>query len=208
VFRALLLLMALAAATAASASTAATSPPSPVFGKTVELRPVSGSVLVRLPRSAHFVALRSRRVVPIGTVVNSTAGQVGLTAATPSPTQTHTGQFHAGDFKIGQPRSLAGLTTLTVIDSLPHTACATATAAASKPLSTKVLGLLRGKAHGGFETVGKFSAATVRGTQWGVRNRCDGTLTVDTEGVVSVTDFRSHKTIVLHTGQTYLAKGP
>jgi hypothetical protein len=41
-----------------------------------------------------------------------------------------------------------------------------------------------------------------------VRNRCDGTLTIVRQGVVAVTDFVTHKTIVLHTGQRFLAKAP
>ena len=56
--------------------------------------------------------------------------------------------------------------------------------------------------------MGRFSAATVLGTNWGVRDRCDGTLTVVREGVVSVRDFVQHKTVVVRTGQTYLAKAP
>ncbi|HUA06882.1 MAG TPA: hypothetical protein VMB27_23455, partial [Solirubrobacteraceae bacterium] len=72
----------------------------------------------------------------------------------------------------------------------------------------RILGLLRGSAKGHFRTVGRFSAATVLGTKWGVRDRCDGTLTVVSEGAVSVQDFVLHKTVIVRTGQTYLAKAP
>ena len=78
------------------------------------------------------------------------------------------------------------------------------TAASSK----KILGLLLGTAKGHFRTVGRFSAATVLGTDWGVRDRCDGTLTVVFRGVVTVQDFVLHKTVTVRTGQTYLAKAP
>ena len=71
-----------------------------------------------------------------------------------------------------------------------------------------MLGLLRGVAKGRFRTTGRFSAATVRGTDWGVRDRCDGTLTVVRQGVVLVTDFRLHTTVAVRAGQTYLAKAP
>jgi ferric-dicitrate binding protein FerR (iron transport regulator) len=77
--------------------------------------------------------------------------------------------------------------------------------AAQARVSSRVLGLLRGNARGRFRTTGRFAAATVRGTEWGVRDRCDGTLVVDTRGSVAVRDFRRGKTIVLHAGQTYLA---
>ncbi len=75
-------------------------------------------------------------------------------------------------------------------------------------VSKRLLGLLRGSAKGHFRTVGRFSAATVLGTNWGVRDRCDGTVTVVREGVVEVRDFVHHKTVVVRTGQTYLAKAP
>ena len=46
------------------------------------------------------------------------------------------------------------------------------------------------------------------GTNWGVRDRCDGTLTVVRTGVVVVTDFRLHKNVIVRAGQTYLATAP
>jgi hypothetical protein len=46
----------------------------------------------------------------------------------------------------------------------------------------------------------------VRGTTWGVRDRCDGTLTTVFKGKVSVFDFRRKKTIFVTTGHTYLAR--
>ena len=63
----------------------------------------------------------------------------------------------------------------------------------------------------GFQAVrglGRFSAATVLGTNWGVRDRCDGTLTVVRTGVVVVTDFSLHRNVTVRAGQTYLAKAP
>jgi ferric-dicitrate binding protein FerR (iron transport regulator) len=71
-----------------------------------------------------------------------------------------------------------------------------------------VLGRLNGNAHGKYVTRGQYSAATVRGTAWNVINRCDGTLTQVSRGVVSVRDFLRRKTITLHAGQHYLAKAP
>ena len=52
------------------------------------------------------------------------------------------------------------------------------------------------------------SAATVLGTDWGVRDRCDGTLTVVRTGVVVVRDFGRRQNVIVHAGQTYLAKVP
>ena len=78
---------------------------------------------------------------------------------------------------------------------------------AFRPLgSSGTLQKLLATAHGRFRTRGRFSAGTVRGTVWGTRDRCDGTLTVVRRGTVLVRDFRRRKTIAVHAGHTYLAR--
>ena len=44
------------------------------------------------------------------------------------------------------------------------------------------------------------------GTKWTIADRCDGTLVHDITDSVAVNDFVHHKTIILHAGQSYLAK--
>jgi hypothetical protein len=177
----------------------------PSFGRTVEVAPVSGTVRVRVPGQARFTRLTARRAVPVGTVVSTTAGAVRLSVATAAAGQTETGVFHAGIFTVRQSPAQGGLTDLVLIDSRSVRAvCGSAEPRAG--LSARILGLLRGDAPGDFSTVGRFAAATVRGTKWGVRDLCDGTFVVVQEGVVVVHDFRRHRNITLRTGQTYLAK--
>ena len=65
-----------------------------------------------------------------------------------------------------------------------------------------------GDGKGSFRTSGNYSSATVQGTKWLTADRCDGTYTQVAHGRVLVRDFRRHKTILLHTGQSYLAKAP
>jgi ferric-dicitrate binding protein FerR (iron transport regulator) len=66
---------------------------------------------------------------------------------------------------------------------------------------------LRSSVQGNFQTRGRYSAATVRGTQWQMADRCDGTFTHVTRGTVVVTDLRRHKqNIVVSAGQSYLAR--
>jgi hypothetical protein len=67
---------------------------------------------------------------------------------------------------------------------------------------------LRGNGSGRFRTRGRYSSATVRGTDWTVTDRCDGTLTTVKRGRVSVRDFRRRKTITVRAGKRYLAKAP
>jgi hypothetical protein len=200
-----------AVAAGAAAGASAAGGPAPVFARTVVLAPVGGRVLVELPgQYARFGRLTAPEAVPVGTVVDTTAGTVLLTSANPGPAPVparQSGRFFRGIFRVGQSRSQGGLVDLVIRDAEPRSVCGPSAAHAAA-LSQRVLGLLRGTARGRFRTIGRFAAATVRGTDWGVRDRCDGTLTVVRRGVVVVLDLRLHRTIVVRAGQTYLAKAP
>lgn len=183
-------------------------PPAPRFARTVVLEPVGGRVLIHVPGGpSGFTALTTTQAVPVGTVVDTIAGRVSLTSATPAPRHFQTGQFFLGTFQIRQTRAEGALVSLVLRDMFARSMCGTP-AAHTAALSRRILGLLRGSAKGRFRTTGRFSAATVRGTNWGVRDRCDGTLTVVRSGVVVVTDFRLHRKVIVRAGQTYLAKAP
>jgi hypothetical protein len=176
------------------------------FGHSVRLERVSGKVLVARPTvPGGFVALSASREVPLGTLVDTTAGNVRLTSATPPPTRYQSGQFHGGIFQIRQDRAERGLINLVIRDNVSRqSGCPHGSAGGIAP-SPRILGLLRGNASGRFRTTGRFAAATVLGTEWGVRDRCDGTLTVVTRGVVVVRDLQRQKNIIVHAGQSYLA---
>jgi Putative Ig domain len=60
--------------------------------------------------------------------------------------------------------------------------------------------------HGKFRTTGRYSSATVRGTVYTVADKCNGTLTRVIRDTVLVDDFVRHKTILLRSGQSYLAR--
>jgi hypothetical protein len=216
-------------------------PPPPVLGKSVNVTPVSGIVYIKLPPGATlaafspfspfalgaqasealtkgqaFIPLTEARQIPVGSILETTGGVVGLTTATTASRKgkLQSGNFGAGIFKLLQNRKQKGLTELNIIDN--HSAsrvCATigkgkrkGGAYAAKHLSSKTLGRVNASAHGRFTVRGQYSAATVRGTVWNVGNRCEGTLTHVTRGVVLVRDFRRRKTITLFTGESYLAK--
>ncbi len=202
------------AGAAGARTRAAVAPPVPTFAKTVVLAPVSGKVLIRLPGARYgFVRLSGRpTIVPVGTIVDTTAGRVRLTSADPgpNPAELQSGQFFRGIFRIAQSRTAGGLVNLVIRDNLSRSTCASGAAGAARgaAVNRRVLGLLRATAKGRFRTTGRFAAATVRGTDWGVRDRCDGTLTGVRSGVVVVFDFRLHKTVVVSAGNTYLAKAP
>ena len=75
-------------------------------------------------------------------------------------------------------------------------------------VSTKTLQLLKVSGHGKFQTTGRYSSATVRGTIYTVADKCNGTLTHVIRDTVLVDDFVRHTKILLHAGQSYLAKKP
>jgi hypothetical protein len=190
-------------ALAGCGSGATNSAAQPSFAQSVSLRPVSGTVRVAIGPGG-FVSLRTERVVPVGTIVDTSAGAVALTSATAPPTRLQTGQFHGGVFEVRQSSSERGLTNLVIRDRVSRRkACG-----APRAGLTRILGLLRGSATGRFRTTGRFAAGTVRGTEWGVRDRCDGTLVVVTRGAVTVRDFRLGREIVVRAGHTYLATAP
>ena len=201
--------------------------PAPVLGKTVNVEPVSGRVFVKLPpvhptstgkhhaalislhKGAGFIPLTEARQVPVGSTLDTTEGVVKVTTATTAKGATQFGDFGAGIFTILQNRAQRGLADLHIVNVSPRQTCASVgkkATAARRRLSSRVLGRLNGEAHGRFRTEGQYSAATVRGTIWSVSNRCDGTLTQVTRGIVAVADFRLRKTITLRAGQHYLAK--
>ena len=209
-------------------------PGSPTLGKTFNLAPVSGTVLIKI--NGVFVPLTELTQIPKNTVIDALHGALSLTTATtggshpahdaakgkkpkPKP-KTQKGTFGGAVFKLSQATRGAGkgLVTLTLVEGAgfkgaptyatckkPKKKAGDASAAAA---SSKALQLLHASAKGKFKTSGRYAAATVRGTKWTITDRCDGTLTHDITDSVAVTDFVHHKTIILHAGQSYLAKKP
>jgi hypothetical protein len=191
----------------------APNPPAPALGRTENAAPVSGKVFVLV--NGRFVPLTGARQIPSGAEVNALRGTLSLTTATGTGKKTQTGRFGGAVFRVTQARAGAskGLTTLTLINHAFKGAPSYATCnrhkaadASAAALSSKTLQLLHASAHGKFRTSGRYSAATVRGTKWTIADRCDGTLTHVITDSVAITDFVRHRTIILHAGQSYLAK--
>ena len=208
---------------------AAAAPPPPVLGQSEDVKPVSGTVFIKA-KNGQFIPLTGATQIPSGTVVDALHGTLAITTALPAgstgardaaakgkkPTgkaKTQSGTFGGAIFKLTQART--GLATLSLVEAAFKGAPSYATCKAHKAAdptattaSSKTLQLLKASAHGKFSTKGRYSAATVRGTKWTVADRCDGTLTHVITDSVAVTDFVRHKTIILHAGQSYLAKAP
>jgi hypothetical protein len=158
-------------------------------GATVNIEPTSGRTFYREP-GQNRQPLTAEVQVPVNTIVDATNGQMGLTSTDGAA------DFHGGAFVIRQPAQQR-VTQLFLAGGHPSR-CA--------PGSTAVVRALWGDGKGRFQTRGRYAAATVRGTTWRVEDRCDGTLTTVTKGLVAVRDFRLRRTIVVRAGQSYLAR--
>jgi hypothetical protein len=157
----------------------------PRLARTVVVSRGSGLVRVKPVGARRFSVLTRRRSLPVGSTVDASHGKVKLVTAGVGRARSQSGVFNGGAFVVTQDRS--GLTTLTLARA-PATkrACAAgsrrATGAAANP---QVLRLLHGSAHGRFRTVGRYAAATVRGTAWTTAESCSATMISDNRGQVA-----------------------
>ncbi|HKO26428.1 MAG TPA: hypothetical protein VJU80_03155 [Solirubrobacteraceae bacterium] len=133
-----------------------------------------------------FSVLTRRLVIPLRSTVDASHGKVKLVTADVGRGRAQSGVFDGGAFVVTQDR--LGLTTLALARGPAATrACPTGTrpVARTAASSPKVLRLLHGSAHGKFRTVGRYAAATVRGTRWTTAESCGGTMITDHRGQVA-----------------------
>jgi virginiamycin B lyase len=177
--------------------------PDPVLGKSFAATPVSGTVLVRLPGTSTFVRLDAVKSLPLGTIVDARKGVVRLTAT--SGGKTYFADFYEGIFQIAQLARKGSTADLKLFGGSFKGCPKAPRASGAATRKKKSIRHLWGKGSGPFRTVGRFSAATVRGTTWLTDDQCGGTLTKVTAGSVSVRDFVKRKTVVVRRGKSYLA---
>jgi uncharacterized repeat protein (TIGR02543 family) len=181
--------------------TAHFNPPPPAPAQNVNVAPVSGRVLVRVPGSDRFVELTATDQVPVGTQIDTTNGRIQLTAARTGGL-LETSQFYEGLFTFLQANAAAFPEVRLDGGDFSCLEAAFSWQAKSKKPVRRVWGSGKGK----YRTRGRYSSATVRGTVWKTEDRCDGTLTLVQEGVVAVRDFARQADIVIRSGQSYLAE--
>ncbi|MEA2468085.1 MAG: hypothetical protein QOJ57_2211 [Thermoleophilaceae bacterium] len=176
----------------------------PRLGRFVLLSPLRGGEAFGLPGMHRTVPLKDRLGLPPGVKLDATRGAVRLTAAN-GRGRSQSGDFSEGAFLVKQDRSARGLTELALTGG-DLTKCTTARRKVGGTAARTVLRRLFGRARGRFRTRGRFSTATVRGTEWTVIDRCDGTLTTVERGTVVVRDRVKHRTVRLKSGERYLAR--
>jgi hypothetical protein len=177
--------------------------PLPKQGRSMIVAAARGTVRVRVPGSDRFVDLDEAGRVPIGSLIDARHGRVHLATAVSGRVQA--GLFWGSQFKPGQSRHGNGMTTLSLRGGA---VCPSATpAVASRKTKRKRRRGLWARDHGGlYRTRGNDSVATVRGTRWLTKDRCNGTLTRVKSGVVSVRDLGRHKRVTVKAGHSYFAR--
>jgi hypothetical protein len=177
----------------------------PAIGRSVGVDANGGTVLVRLPGSSRAVALKDAASVPVGAILDTRRGSVDLTTELPDGS-TQTGTFHGGLFEVRQPKGTGGMTELVLRGDKPTCGGTGGARAAATTAKRPPRGLWAKDNHGRFRTRASNSVATVRGTEWYVGDRCDGTITRVKRGAVSVRDLKTGRTVIVRAGQSYLAK--
>jgi hypothetical protein len=159
--------------------------PVPVQGETVVLTVGTGTIRFKAPGQRSYTTLDGASNVPVGSLIDSSAGSVVLASRVGAKTQR--GTFHGGTFRVGQARR-SGLTELTLAGALDcsRRTGARASAAAAKKPKPKTRRVWGQDSGGSFRTSGRSSVATVRGTRWLTQDTCSGTLVRVREGAVSV----------------------
>lgn len=188
----------------------------PKLGKNADVTPVSGTDLIELRGTHHFVRLKKGEQIPDGSMIDATHGQVQVTLGLPHG-RTETGVFYDGQFSLHQnARSGATTATLTGGNTAVCPLAASPTAggavtvasvakAKTKPEGKKLRSLWA-NAHGNFTTKGSGGAAAVLGTKWYTEDTCAGTYFKVVRDEIKVTVYYPHvHTVVVTQGHSLFA---
>jgi Ca2+-binding RTX toxin-like protein len=180
---------------------------SPTLGEDVVVSPASPGAAFGPPESSRTVPLLDRIELPVASFVDSTRGAVRMTSSGGRRARA-SAILKGGLVSIVQRRQRRAFTDLTLKGG-NFRQCRVGRRrgdATSAGLSRQRIRQLRLRARGRFRTRGRGSANAIRGTIVTIVDRCDGTLTRVRRGVVVVRDFRLNRTVVVRSGQKYLAR--
>lgn len=183
----------------------------PINGSTGNATLVSGEVTVKRPGDSTQIPLKGVATLPVGTVVDSTKGQVTIHVASNgySPNDRRyrdaTVTLAAGIFKIRQARMQKGLTRVVQIPvEFVMLTPPKAASVCAKRASKGVVRTLTASGKGVFRVTGKASYADGRSSAWTTTDRCDGTLTRVRHGHVKV--HHGRRAVVVHQSRRYFVK--
>lgn len=176
--------------------------PRPVFGKSVMLTLVKGTVRYGKPGGKKSSLLGESVIVPNGTSVDATDGVVKVIAEHSPGGPLDSADAWGGAFKVRQ--DMKGVTTLT----LTGKASAARRASVARAIRFTKKRHLWVNAKGNFKTRGKRASAITRGTFWLTQESSAGTSVQVKRGAVAVRDFGLRRTTLVRAGHSYLARVP
>jgi hypothetical protein len=171
----------------------------PAVAKSVAVQIVSGVATVRPPGTSGFTNIPRGGGVPNDSVIDTRSGVITLTTALPDGT-TQSASIWRGLVEIRQAPD--GMTDIYLRGRIACPSRHAARAASASRLPRRLVWVRDN--HGRFRTHGKNSIATVRGTKWLTKDTCHGTTTRVREGKVAVRNLRTHRTVVLTAGESYM----
>jgi len=141
--------------------------------------------------------------VSTGCTINATSGSVTLAFATPTGLQTDT--LSGGSFTINQ--NAAGFVEITLAAPAPVKRKGVSARAARTTRPWVPAHLWSTDRHGHLRVRSRYSVATADGTaKWETSETYGRTLTIVTQGEVSVLDLHRHESVAVRAGRRYLAK--
>jgi hypothetical protein len=193
----------------------------PVLKKTANADPVAGTVLVKLPRGTSlakarslglagatngFIPLTEAKEVPLGSTFETTRGRVELqtVSSSKSPDVTQTGDFYEGRFQVRQVGSSRAPITEAILNEPLE--CRSSGRRGREVTAARRSRRLWGNGRGRFRTRGRYSSATVRGTEWLTKDSCTTTTTRVKSGTVIVRDIAKKKNVTVKRGRSYVAR--
>jgi hypothetical protein len=197
-------------------------PAPPIPGETFNAEPAKGDVLVRRPGDGALIPLEEGASLPIGTRVDTRDGSVAIeTAPAAGVAQNQLASFGGATFRVSQPRDGGKVVTLDMMHG-DFESCTESRAVQRRTVKARSAAKrkgaraarrsvreLWGSGKGRFRTRGRHAAATVRGTEWSIEDRCDATVVRVRSGVVDVEDFGTGRTVAVRAGQSHVAEpGP
>jgi hypothetical protein len=180
------------------------------LGTSVGVATAQGAVVIRTSEGREVETLPAATAVPVGTHVDARFGTVELTSAVDADGTMQTATFSGGIFEVTQPSAGHGITRVELLGGkwgVCHAQAATRRGGATTARTQKAIRSLWGSDNKGrFETRGRNSVATVRGTRWLTEEFCDGTRTTVRDGAVVVRDLTTGKSTMVKAGHSYFAR--
>jgi hypothetical protein len=202
--------------------------PAPVVGETVNLVPCGAHATVKLPDQSRFRNVGLPEQVAIGAVVNTRRTPVVMVSATGQATAssqlvatteegavgfelaavtgegaTRTARFEDGKFRIVQKKTGRAVTEARMTGRLRG--CEEGD---KRPPQGRGR-VVQGDGEGLHRIRGQLASATIRGTEWKVTDRCDGSSEVKVQqGEVKVRDLVKKSSELLRSGESALIEKP